>query len=185
MGSDRRTATEILTELFDSSYTTVVRYARRWTGDLAAAEDLAQEAFFCLYRALQERKEIVCPLAWLMGVVRQMAEHQTWKRSKAHVSFSTLDTLDALPAGRTEPDEPDFEVTRYFSCLTTREVEVVLLRMESLTYREIAEQMNISSKSVCTFLSRALKKLRLRMIQPATTTPVSSDEKKNIRRMLQ
>ena len=44
--------------------------------------------------------------------------------------------------------------------LTVREEEVVLLRLQSLKYREIASQLGISDKSVCTLLARALKKLQ-------------------------
>ena len=46
------------------------------------------------------------------------------------------------------------------SILTPREEEVILLRLQSLKYREIGEQLGISSKSVCTLLARALKKLK-------------------------
>jgi DNA-directed RNA polymerase specialized sigma24 family protein len=46
------------------------------------------------------------------------------------------------------------------SVLTSREQEVVLLRMQSLKYREIARLLGISRNSVNTLLARALRKLQ-------------------------
>ena len=44
--------------------------------------------------------------------------------------------------------------------LSPREEEVVLLRLQSMKYREIADQLGIGTKSVCTLLARAIRKLQ-------------------------
>ncbi len=74
-----------------------------------------------------------------------------------------LESLDRFAA---EPRWPDIlaetagqgELT--LSVLTEREKEVVLLRLQSLKYREIAKQLGNSEKSVATLLARAVAKLR-------------------------
>ena len=53
-----------------------------------------------------------------------------------------------------------------FGVLSQREEEVLLLRMESLKYREIGTRLGISANSVTTLLSRAVKKLRIAAASP-------------------
>jgi RNA polymerase sigma-70 factor (ECF subfamily) len=64
------------------------------------------------------------------------------------------------------PGEPAIEISRLaeirsiLSVLSPREEEVLLLRLEALKYREIADQLGISINSVNTLLARALRKLQ-------------------------
>jgi RNA polymerase sigma factor (sigma-70 family) len=64
------------------------------------------------------------------------------------------------------PGEPAAEISRLaeirslLSVLSPREEEVLLLRLEALKYREIADQLGISMNSVNTLLARALRKLQ-------------------------
>jgi DNA-binding CsgD family transcriptional regulator len=53
------------------------------------------------------------------------------------------------------------EATKLLSVLTSREQEVVMLRMEDMKYREIACALGISRNSVNTLLARALRKLQV------------------------
>ncbi len=52
------------------------------------------------------------------------------------------------------------DLERLFGVLTTREQEVMLLRLASLKYRQIAERLDISPSAVNTLLARAIRKLR-------------------------
>jgi RNA polymerase sigma factor (sigma-70 family) len=49
------------------------------------------------------------------------------------------------------------DIRSLLSVLSPREEEVLLLRLESLKYREIASQLGISMNSVNTLLARALQ----------------------------
>ena len=51
------------------------------------------------------------------------------------------------------------------SVLSPREEEVLLLRLEALKYREIADQLGISMNSVNALLARALRKLQEAMLR--------------------
>jgi RNA polymerase sigma factor (sigma-70 family) len=55
------------------------------------------------------------------------------------------------------------EIRGLLSVLSPREEEVLLLRLEALKYREIAEHLGISMNSVNTLLARALRKLQTAM----------------------
>jgi len=65
------------------------------------------------------------------------------------------------------------DVRNLLSVLSPREEEVLLLRLETLKYREIAEQLGISINSVNTLLARALRKL-----QEATSRPFNAERTK-------
>jgi RNA polymerase sigma factor (sigma-70 family) len=157
---ERCAAERLVNDLFDSWYAAAVRYARHLRPSSQSAEDLVQEAFFLLYRDLRAGKPIDSPRAWTLGVIRRLAGHEIWRHAHQQISFVGLDVLEALPKGHILPEEPEIDLMRFLGALTDRESQVVLLRMDSLTYREIGEELEISSKSVCTLLSRALKKLR-------------------------
>ena len=67
------------------------------------------------------------------------------------------------------PGEPAAEISKLveirglLSVLSPREEEVLLLRLEALKYREIADHLGISMNSVNTLLARALRKLQTAM----------------------
>ena len=80
------------------------------------------------------------------------------------------DSLDeAEQAGRLPMTIPKrlalSDIRSLLSMLSAREEEVLLLRLEAMKYREIAEQLGISVNSVNTLLSRALRKLQDAMLQ--------------------
>jgi RNA polymerase sigma factor (sigma-70 family) len=56
--------------------------------------------------------------------------------------------------------EESTDIRNLLSVLSPREEEVLLLRLEALKYREIADQLGISMNSVNTLLARALRKLQ-------------------------
>jgi RNA polymerase sigma factor (sigma-70 family) len=66
--------------------------------------------------------------------------------------------------------------------LSRREEEVLLLRLEAMKYREIADQLGISMNSVNTILARALQKLRKVAARHSATESVGAHEKKTVRR---
>src|SRR5262249_56227113 len=70
------------------------------------------------------------------------------------------ETLVAKPDAPAEQFSNDAELANFFVLLSDRETEVVLLRLESMKYREIADALGISPNSVNRFLARALTKIR-------------------------
>jgi RNA polymerase sigma-70 factor (ECF subfamily) len=157
----RAEASELVRSLFDRWYPALLRYALRATGSLQVAEDLVQETFMLLYRAVREGQKIENPKGWTLCVVRRQIGKQM-RRSWREVGLDeSMDVLETLPAGRVDPAEfEDDRTTRLFSVLTRREEEVILLRMQAMKYREIGAYLGISPNSVNTLLARALRKLQ-------------------------
>lgn len=156
----------IVNELFDSWYGPLVSYACRHTGDVALAEDLVQEVFLELCRQLRSGKPVSSPKGWTMTVLRhRMAKSTFYVNKDLGITLESLDYLDAdrHPNLRLEPNLDRgvqlHEVVRLFSCLSAREEEVVLLRLEGMKYREIGDCLGISPKSADTLFARAFRKL--------------------------
>ncbi len=156
---DERAATELVVSLYRSLYPTVVRHATRVTGNVGLAEEIVQEAFMRLYRSLIAGKRVENPKAWVFSVVRREARKNSGLGGLAY----PLEVLEQTPIGYWGEQAPNLErdqVTRLLSPLTCREEEVLILRVGGLKYREIAQELHISVKTVATLLARALRKLR-------------------------
>lgn len=151
-------ATDLVTALYDRWYMPLVRYALRTTANYEIAEDLAQDAFMQLYQALRAGTNIQYPKAWTLCVLRRTMI----KQMKDRTLYEPLD--EAAIVGATGSDMPGFseiaDIRNLLSVLSPREEEVLLLRLEAMKYREIADQLGISMNSVNTLLARALRKLQ-------------------------
>jgi RNA polymerase sigma-70 factor (ECF subfamily) len=161
---DRAAASNLVQTLFESWAPFPVRYAVRMTGSPGHADDLVQETFLALYRNLREGKTVADPKAWTLGTLRnQIRKHIRYQLRHAE-DLEPAEVLDLIAAEPAWPDiEAEYEDTLSlpFSVLTLREEEVLLLRLQSLKYREIAERLGIGNKTVCTLLARAIKKLQI------------------------
>jgi RNA polymerase sigma factor (sigma-70 family) len=153
-------ATDLVTTLFDCWYMSLVRYALRTTANYQLAEDLAQETFMQLYMALRAGTNIDHPKAWTICVLRRTMS----RRMQDLALYEPLDELEIAGAAVNELSSI-VDIRNFLSVLSPREEEVLLLRLEALKYREIAEQLGIGMNSVNTLLARALRKLQRAMGQ--------------------
>lgn len=169
-------ATDLVTGLFDCWYMSLVRYALRTTGNYELAEDTAQETFMQLYQALRSGKNIEHPKAWTICVLRRAM-------SRCMQDRTLVEPFDEEIVGSSVNEAPTrLDLHGLLSVLSPREEEVLLLRLGSLKYREIADQLDISINSVNTLLARALRKLQQAMAQKTGEGSVKGDEKKHIAR---
>src|SRR5690242_3148103 len=137
----RAEASELVHSLFGCWYPTLVRYTARATGSLEAAEDIVQETFMLLYKALREGQTIDNPKGWTLCVARRQIGKRRRLMGRDLSRNTSPDVLDQLPAGRLGSEDPALErdqASRLLSLLTPREGEVVMLRMQAMKYREIA-----------------------------------------------
>lgn len=159
-------STDLVTALYDRWYMSLVRYALRTTENYEIAEDLAQDTFVQLYQALRAGKNIEHPKAWTLCVLRRAMNRQMKDRTR----FDQLE--DAEISGETFTNMPVpfalADIRALLSVLSPREEEVLLLRLEAMKYREIANQLGISMNSVNTLLARALRKLQEAMLRRMT-----------------
>ncbi len=148
-----------LNQFFQTHYDTAVQRAVRIVGDIAQAEDIAQECMVKLWNHKDKLGD---------GSVRGYFFTMIRNKSIDHlrkVKPQTVD-LDSQQIAERNIDVLEFEelkdkVHYLIDGLPDRCRQVfVLSRFEEMSYQEIADQLNISKKTVENQISKALNVLR-------------------------
>jgi RNA polymerase sigma-70 factor (ECF subfamily) len=153
-------ARTLVASVFEAWQPVLLRYAERLSGSRELAEDVVQEAFLALYGEVRSGTTPGNPRAWTFSVVRRQVFHRIRRHQREAVHPESPSLLDEMP-DPTAGWQPGEGIDNYLSHLSRREEEVLLLRLEGLKYREIAEELGITPSSVNTLLCRALKKLQI------------------------
>jgi RNA polymerase sigma-70 factor (ECF subfamily) len=145
-----------LERLFREHWPRAYRAARLVTGDAAAAEDIAQEAFLAAVRNLDrfDRRRPFAP--WLHRIVVNRAIDWTRaRRLRAEVELA-----DGM-AGREAPPPPDGEALGRIAELSPEHRAVIVLRyVLEYTPGEIAEVLELPRGTVNSRLRRGLDRLK-------------------------
>ena len=163
MAREHTEASELVTSLFISLGPSLFRYVVRATGSPELADDTIQEVFLALYRKLRLGERVDNPAAYVFGAARNQVRKEFRKQAQRNellVDRAILDQTRAADESTHDTAAGVDDVMALFSVLTEREESVVLLRLQSLKYREIADQLDISPKTVATLLARSVRKLR-------------------------
>jgi RNA polymerase sigma-70 factor (ECF subfamily) len=162
-GGGRDSPKDVVSSLFGDWYAPLLRYACRATGRLETAEDLVQEAFTELYRALIGGKAVENPKAWTLCVVRRRIIDQQREQARHGGPILSLSEVGEVAEPRPTEAYPAWEedsISRLLAPLSAREEEVLLLRVKGLKYRQIASALEISTNSVKTLLARGIRKMQ-------------------------
>jgi RNA polymerase sigma-70 factor (ECF subfamily) len=154
--------------LFDERFTSLYRYLDRLSGDPDLAADLAQEAFVRLHA----RKEIPDePRAWLAAVGANLLrdERRTARRRLTLLATQpeelTLSEAPPSPDAAIDRSERRDQVRQALDRLPLRDREMLLLRHEGYSYREIATALGITETSIGTMLVRATEAFRSEFLE--------------------
>lgn len=153
-----------LRTLFEQEYSSVCSVIRRYTSDPGLMEDLAQEVFLRFWQKAPQ----LDVTSNLPAYLRRMAVNEALAYFRKKSRYQA-DELPAQLPGRTagaadeqlEADELSVAVTRAVNGLPERcRIIFQLSRYEEMSYREIAEQLGISIKTVENQMGKALRVLR-------------------------
>lgn len=160
---DRQEALRQFDEFFQRWYPHLLRYTCRFTPSRATAEDITQEVFLDLYEALRSGHQIEFPKAWTLRVARRKCsdlQSRPFNMDSRHESLEVVENHGSDPVQALNAGLEAQRLRGYLTLLTEREEEVLMLRLQSLKFREIGESLGITTSSVNTLLARALDKLR-------------------------
>lgn len=149
-------------DLYGREAGTLLRYAIALSGDRETARDALQEAFFHFFLCRSAGQTIESPKGWLFRVVRNYVLDR--KKAGSRREEVGTDLLSNLPGPADLPafDADVWELLRGMPeiGLSPRELECVRLRMEDLSYEQIAERLGLQSGTVGAVLTRAHGKIR-------------------------
>jgi len=171
-----------MNELVDRFYAEIYRYALRLSGSASEAEDLVQEAFLTAQAKGGQIRESGEARAWLYTVVRNAYLRQL--RSPGRQRALPLERAPE-PWAAENPRDLNLNFDGEALQLALQDLceeyrtPLLLYYFGDLSYREIAEQLQVPVGTVMSRLSRAKTWLRdrLAVTEPAdllTTTPGAS-----------
>jgi RNA polymerase sigma-70 factor (ECF subfamily) len=156
-----------VSEVFELLQDSVFRYLVRVLDDPSEAEDVMQEAFIRLYRALHKGQVIEDVRPWIFRVAHNLVLYRFRKKSPVELlDPAGWDRLKEQrdPSASAEQrvlekeQQARFEVA--LARLSPQEKYCLELRAEGLSYREIAQVLEMKAPTLVSFLGRVIKKLK-------------------------
>jgi RNA polymerase sigma-70 factor (ECF subfamily) len=139
------------------------RYATALVGDVATADDLVQD---CLERAWKNRdtlRDESTVYAWLRTILHNANIDRIRLRRRRPDEAESLDTVnETIAAGMTD-DGPSLsmDVVRAMNQLSIEHRQILLLiGLEGVSYREVADELGLPIGTVMSRLARARERLR-------------------------
>lgn len=151
---------EVVTALYEQLRPALLSYVYHLTGSTLDSEDLVQIAFLQLFDHLCHRAEIRNVRGWVYRAVHSLAINhicRSHRRDSLIKEWFSESTHEDVPSAE-EVLAWKEEITRLLRRVNERERNCLMLRVEGLSYQEIAEVLEISAKSVSVYLARGLKK---------------------------
>ena len=148
--------------VFRAYYDDIYRMLFRIVGTRPEAEDLAQETFLRLFRRRFSESREHNLRAWLYRVATNLAynslrstRRREGRQETATYQMSGSGGQDSDPASIALRNDERETVRCVLASLRPRQAQLLLLRHAGLSYREIAQVLNVASGSVGTLLARA------------------------------
>lgn len=144
--------------LFQVHFPRLYRYLDRLSGEPELAADVAQEAFIRLFRrgSLPD-----APEAWLISVAMNLFRNEKSSRSRRSRlltparSEAVLSDAPPSPEQVAVSEDSRRRVRTAINGMPERERQLLLLRAEGYSYRDMAEALDLNEASIGTLLARA------------------------------
>lgn len=147
-------------KLFRKHYDSLCLYATHYVGDIDVAEDIVMDCFLKFSAQLTREEKIISEKSYLY----QMVRNQSIEYNRKTQNINTTDSLPDIDDDVQELIERSEREARLWKAIDTlpdgcRNV-FLLSKRDGLKNREIAEELNISIKTVEAQISKAYRVLR-------------------------
>lgn len=149
----------------------IVGFHYRFVGNLADAEDLAQETFIKVYKKINTLKDPKKAKSWLYSIARNTVIDffRRNKNKEIALSDAMLDSIAQTTTAAYQEKAIDNEISKELDRCIDRLVKedraiVRLLYYEGFSYKEIADLLNINENTLKSRLHRA-RSVLLEMIR--------------------
>jgi RNA polymerase sigma factor (sigma-70 family) len=151
----RSSAEVLLTALYEQHAAAVFRYALHLTGRREDAEDVVQHVYIQAYRQLDDRVELVNPLAWLMKAAKYRSLNVIRDRREIPTESTVLEARSATDGDRAEAEELDAVRSMLWTLPESQHQAFVLRHWSGLSQTEIADVLGTTTSAVESLLVRA------------------------------
>ena len=144
-------------DTYNTYYKLVYRFAFKFLGNHDNAADITQDVFLHLYSQLKLKGEVYNSKAWLYKVTGNVCKtflNKTKRFTKQEYEKPAADEAD---------NEKNIEVVEALKKMSKRDMILLTLYSENISYKKMAEITGIKFTSIGKTLSRALKKLKHEM----------------------
>jgi len=152
-----------VTQVFELLRDPVYRYLFRVLDDRDEAEDLTQEVFLRLYVYLHKGQTVTNIRAWVFRVAHNLAIDRQRKKIQFEpmVADGPDQPCDPAPGAeqRVLSGEQHMRLQHALATLSTQEKHCLELRAEGLSYKEIAEILEMRMPTLVKYLGRIIQKL--------------------------
>jgi len=165
-------------EVVKMHYRNLYRFACHLASNETDAGDLTQHAFYKFAQHVERFEESINVKSWLYTTLYRRFIDQTRKAKRVHpTAFETLEHLEA-PDLKPQGQRVDHEILLDALAKLDPDSRAVLslYYLESFTYREIAETLDIPSGTVMSRLHRAKCKLYQLLGGDSNRSQTSNDE---------
>lgn len=145
--------------LYESVRPSLWRYVHRLLGDPDLADDIVQEAFVRLLDRFESRGEGA--RLWLFTVATNLVRDRGRMTARRRRLLATHPIIVPPPLGaddRLVRQERIAAVREALQQLPERDRQLLLLREEGFSYREIAQSVGVAPTSVGTLIARAVRR---------------------------
>ena len=157
-----------IAQLVVEHHQALYRYGFRLSGSVAAAEDLAQQTFLAAQQKLDQLRAPEKTRQWLFAMLRNnfLKGLQRGRRLGPPDARIPLDWIPADPPTEEAIDREKLQQAINGLSPEARAV-VLMFYFEDLSYRDIAQQLQIPIGTVMSRLARAKRSLRGQLFEPA------------------
>lgn len=154
--------------IFDNYYSHLCNYIYSYTKNAKQAEDIVQDSMLIIW----ENRQKIKPQKSVKNYIFKIAYHQfidNYRKDKKHLDY----VEEIKQTSFNHFSEKDEEYLESKNAILLREIqnlppkckEVFLLNKQSgLKYKEIAEELNISIRTVENHISKAMKLIKKRIV---------------------
>ena len=154
--------------LFMEHWAPIYRILQRMVGDPSEAEDLALETFFRLHQRYPPPEAEFNIGGWLYRVATNLGLHsiRSWKRREHYEAtagkFALEESPESNPAEILARKEEQRFVRRALAQMNEQRSKLLILRYSGMSYKEIAEALELAPTSIGPLLLRAEREFEKR-----------------------
>jgi RNA polymerase sigma factor (sigma-70 family) len=155
--------------LYERHAARIQAYCHHQLGSREEAEDAVQTTFMNAFRALGRGVVPEAETAWLFKIAENVClsrRRSTWRRGRIE-SPSDFDVIEEVVPGPSRQRDELIGIEEALASMPEQQRRAILLReWQGLSYREIAEELELSQSAVETLIFRARRSLAQGLEQP-------------------